>query len=216
MRMTPPAFKKLFAGVILMGMLSIPRAVAIADQCLSLSPSITQMGQTPYSPIKIRDLTGAEFKDLSILFQSLSGDWHGTAEDFFCRSNSDPSDITIERSTIRAKVRVDRTSNLNLSANLYSESNRTSFQKDVRLYLNDHQLRLNNDNSTGNVELLTVSGSKVAFFTRHALQTGTSGRSARQELFFTITKRSDEFTIEMRLYVLGKLSSGYTWNFSKK
>lgn len=214
--MIMPSLKKLRIGAMIVALLVVMIESPLAQECLSPSPSITQMGETPYDPIEVRKLTPSEFANLSKLFQSLTGDWRGEAEHFFCRSDQDPSDIAIERSIIRAKVQVDRNSNLNLSANLYSESDRTSYQKNLWLYLNDLKLRLNNDNSTGNVELQTVSEHKVAFFARHVLQTGTSGGSARQEPFYSVTRTPDEFTIEMRLYVRGKLSSGYTWTFSKK
>jgi len=189
---------------------------ALADECLSSSPSISQMGETPYDPIDVRELTSPEYQKLSKLFRSLDGNWHGTTEQFFCRSDGDPSDVDIDHPTIKAKVRVDRNSNLELSADLYSERDRTSSQENLWLYLNDRKLRLNNDNGTGDVELLSVSDDKVAFFIRHVLQSGISSGSARQERFFTITKAADEFTIKMSLYVQGRLSSGYTWRFKKE
>ncbi len=188
---------------------------AIAWECLSPSPSV-EMGETPYDPIDIRELTQSEFQVVAEMLKFMDGAWKGRAEQFFCRSDRDPTDLEVDTPTIKARVRVDRNNNLVLNAELYSERDRTSYQKNLRFYLNNRLFRINNDNGTGDVELLEVSGTKVAFFSRHVLQTNKTGGSARQEIFYALTKTPEGFTIEKRVYVQTKLSSGFVWNLTKE
>ncbi|MBT8341229.1 MAG: hypothetical protein HKP58_00990 [Desulfatitalea sp.] len=182
-----------------------------ARQCLSPSPTL-QKGEDPYGPIASRELTPSEHEQLVRLFKSLAGDWAGAAASFFCASAWNPDDVEHRRETIKARVQVDRGGNLQMAAELYSERERSSHQKHLRFYLNPNQLRLNNDNGTGDVELIEVADTRIAFLYRRMLP-GAGGSSIRQEYFFTLEKDADGFRIEEMLFVQGKLSSGYTWQF---
>ena len=186
---------------------------ATADECLSPSPTIAKGGD-PYGPMDTRDLTDSERRTLVRLFKSLEGDWKGTADTFFCQSYSDPSDVESGHETIKATVMIDRTGNLNLTAEFYSARWRTTSQKRIWLYLNDQRLRYNYDSGEGDVELTTVSENQVAFLYRRILQSGAGG-SSRQEFFIALTVDQLGFRIEENLYVQGRLSSGYTWQFER-
>ncbi len=187
---------------------------ATADQCLSPSPTVQNDGD-PFGPIEVRELTSDEHKSLVGLFTSLAGQWQGKSDTFFCRGRNDPEDVEFGHETIRkAKVKVDRKGNLHMEAEFYDEHRRSSSLKQLWLYLNQDLLRYNNDNGTGDVQLLSVSDSEVAFLLRSVLQQGMGG-SSRQEYFITLTRVSNGFRIEEKLYVQGRLSSGYTWQFER-
>jgi len=187
---------------------------ATADECLSPSPTV-QNGGDPYGRIDVRELTSDEHRSLVELFTSLAGQWQGRSDTFFCRSRNNPDDVEPGQETIRkARVKVDRKGNLELEAEFYDEKRRASSLKKLWLYLNGNVLRYNNDNGSGDVQLLSVSDSKVAFLYRSVLQQSMGG-SSRQEYFISLEKVSNGFVIEEKLYVQGKLSSGYTWQFEK-
>lgn len=184
-----------------------------AESCLSPSPTV-QNGGDPYGPINVRELTQEEHGTLEGLFKSLAGQWQGTSDTFFCRSSGNPEDVELGHETLKARIDVDRNGNLFMDARFYSEDRRTSSLKQMWFYLKNRSLRYNNDNGTGDVELIEISENRLAFLFRRVLQHGYSG-SSRQEYFLTLTKVMDGFRIEENLYVQGRLSSGYTWQFKR-
>jgi hypothetical protein len=187
---------------------------ATAGECLSPSPTVQNNGD-PFGPIEVRELAPDEHKNLVTLFNSLAGQWQGRSDTFFCRSRNNPDDVELGQETIRkARVDVDRNGNLQMDAEFYDEKRRAKSLKRMWLYLNNKLLRYNNDNGTGDVQLLSVSDTQVAFLFRNVLS-HRSGGSSRQEYFITLTKVSTGFRIEENLYVQGKLSSGYTWQFER-
>jgi hypothetical protein len=179
-----------------------------ADECLSLSPSI-QAGKDPYGAIAPRELTTAEHEGLARLFKSLAGDWQGTVDTFFCSSTVDPADEEREHKTTRAKVEVDHYGNLALRAELFSTEKKSASQETLRLYLNNRRVRIDHDTAAGDVELQAVTDRTLAFFYRRVAPSGAFGGSARREYFFTLQAEGNRFSYEQRLYVQGKLSSGY-------
>ncbi|MFZ1984059.1 MAG: hypothetical protein WAU91_06575 [Desulfatitalea sp.] len=187
---------------------------AVADECLSPSPSI-RAGKDPYAAIAPRELTPAEREGLTRLFKSLAGDWQGTADTFFCRSTADPADKEREHNTVRAKVEVDYNNNLALRADLFSPQRRSASQETLRFYLNNRRLRIDHDTGAGDVELQTVTDQGLTFFYRRVAPLGAFGGSARREYFVTLQAAGKGFSIEQIIYVQGKLSSGYTWRFER-
>lgn len=188
-------------------------SVGFGARCLSSSPTL-HAGKNPYAPIAVRDLSPAEQQTVRRLFASLVGDWHGRSESFFCSSADDPSEVERNRETIRASVRLDDRANLTLNANFYSQRQNTSRQEVLTLYLVDRRLRIDHDTGAGDVELIEVSGQTIAFLYRRVVPVGSSG-SLRQEYFFTLSADGDSFSIEQRLYIQRKLSSGQTWLFER-
>jgi hypothetical protein len=186
---------------------------AAANDCLSPSPT-TLKGGDPYGSLNPRELTPSEHQKLIRLFKSLNGDWQGTANTFFCRSSSDPSDVVLGHETIEATVNIDRNGNLYMRAEFYSERRRTKSRKKMWLFLNNQLLRYNNDSGEGDVELTTVLENQVAFLYRRILQS-VYGGSTRQEFFISLMAIQNGFRIEERLYVQGRLSSGHTWQFNR-
>jgi hypothetical protein len=184
-----------------------------AAQCLSPSPTL-RAGKKSYAPIAVRDLSPVEQQAVRRLFTSLVGNWHGGAESFFCSSADDPSDVERDRETIRATIRLEDHTNLTLNASFYSRRKNASRQEALTLYQVDHRLRIDHDTGAGDVDLIEVSEQTIAFLYRRVLPVGRSG-SLRQEYFFTLSANADTFTIEQRLYIQGKLSSGQTWRFQR-
>lgn len=191
---------------LLVGLTMAP--CAWADACLSPSPSI-RAGKDPYGAIAPRELTPAEQEGLARLFKSLAGDWQGTVDTFFCSSTVDPADEEREHKTARAKVEVDHYGNLALWADLFSPEKRSASYETLRLYLNNRRLRIDHDTAAGDVELQTVTHQTLAFFYRRVAPSGAFGGSARREYFFTLQAEGNRFSFEQKIYVQGKLSSGY-------
>lgn len=183
--------------------------LCVGAQCLGPSPTLRQ-GKNPYAPVSVRKLTPAEQQMTGDLFKSLAGDWHGQAESFFCTSADDPAEIERDRETIKADIGVDYYGNLSLNAAFYSRREKTSRQQVLTLYRNQGMLRIDHDTGAGDVQLIEVSDTRLAFLYRRVVPVGGSG-SSRREYFFTLTTDGDSFTIEQRLYIQGKLSSGHTW-----
>jgi hypothetical protein len=185
-----------------------------AGQCLSPSPT-TLAGGKSYAPIQDRELTAGELGTLQALFKSIDGEWRGSSDTFFCKSISDPDDVEPARLTIKARARVDRNGNLEMTAELYNPQERTGYQQILRLFLNDNRLRIDHDTGAGDVELIEINDRKVAFLYRRTTPTGTSGASNRSEYFFTLLAGEKSLTIEQLIYVQAKLSSGYTWQLHR-
>jgi hypothetical protein len=199
-------------AALLVGLVMAPRAWA--DECLSLSPSI-RAGKDPYAAIAPRELTPAEHGELARLFRSLAGDWQGTVETFFCSSTADPADEEREHKTARATVAVDHYNNLALRADLFSSEKKTASQETLWLYLNNRRLRIDHDTAAGDVELQTATDRSLAFSYRRVAPSGAFGGSARREYFFTLQAEGNRFSFEQKIYVQGKLSSGYICRFER-
>ncbi len=187
---------------------------AYAEGCYTPSPTV-QKGQDPYAPVKSRDLSRAEYQRLKTLFSSLDGNWKGTGSELFCRGSQDAPRKEIATYTIKARIRVDYYGNLILTAELYSEKNRTNHQENLYLYLKNKRLRVNSDDGAGDVELINMSTNAVAFFNR-TLQPGAHyGGSLRRETFGTIHANNQVFTLKRNLYIHSKFNAQMQWQLKR-
>ena len=204
------AYQSICAALAVLAMVSVTVPAAGARQCLSPSPT-TLSGKKSYAPIEVRDLTRDEQQRVEQLLKSLDGDWHGTGGTFFCRSISDPDDVESTSATIRATAQVDYYGNFSMTADLTDHAANTSYQRTVRLYLDDHRLRIDHDTGAGDVQLIEITDHTIAFLYRRVNPTGQGSGSTRSEYFFTLHREGDRLTIEQNIYVQAKLSSGYRW-----
>ncbi|RJQ65202.1 MAG: hypothetical protein C4519_28750 [Desulfobacteraceae bacterium] len=188
-------------------------SICFGAQCLSLSPTL-RGAKNAYAPITVRELTPGEQEGLGRLFRSLAGTWQGRADSFFCRSAEDPADVENDQEIMHAKVSVDYYGNWYMSADFYSAGKKAGRQEMLTLYQNNRKLRIDHDTGVGDVELIEVSDTTIAFLYRRFLSIGRSG-SSRREHFFTLKAAGGSFTIEQLLYIQGKLSSGQTWRFER-
>ncbi|KJS28413.1 MAG: hypothetical protein VR64_24720 [Desulfatitalea sp. BRH_c12] len=205
----PEIWFGLLVGAVVGGVLVQP---SFAEQCLAPSPTLLK-GEDPYAPIKDRDLTPGENDTLKRLYQSLTGNWRATAETFFCTSADDPDDVDSDRATGQAKVVVDYSGDLTMTAEFYSPRQKSSHQEILHMFQSNNRLRIEHDTGAGDVELIDISGHTISCLYRRIVPMGKG--SSRREFFFTLHAAADAFTIEQQLYIQGRLSSGQSWHFKR-
>jgi hypothetical protein len=188
-------------------------AAAFGAECLSLSPTL-QAGKNPYVAIVVRELAPDEKEILGRVFGSLPGSWKGSAESFFCRSAENPEDVAKDVESGKVRISVDYDGNLVMTADFYSDRDRTGRQEQLNLFRNDNRLRFDHDTGAGDVELIEISDARIAFLYRRVLQMGRG--SSRREHYFTLALDGGAITIDRKLYIQGKLSSGEVWRLKKE
>ena len=189
-------------------------APAYGAQCLDDSPTV-RAGKDPYAAIDARDLTQTEYHRIKSLFESLAGEWQGTATEFFCMDIKDPADKKTEQYTLKARVQVDYFGNFLLNVELYSPREHVTHPELMRFYLDEKRLRINTRSDAGDVQLLAVEDQKIQFLYRLLLP-GDDGKGTIHKEFFVLLSTGDNaFSIRQRIYSQGRLSSEQEWNFTR-
>jgi hypothetical protein len=203
----------ILAGLAVCSFLMCGSSAAFAGRCLSSSPTIEE-GKNPYAPITVRELTANEQEILERMFKSLSGAWSGGAESFFCRSAENPEDVETDAETARGRIQVDYEGNLAMTLNFHSPGKRTTRQGRLNLFRSSGMLRFDHDKDPGNVEVIEISDAGLAFLYRRVINTGLG--SSRREFFLALACGDGTVTIEQKLYIQGRLSSGEVWRLKKE
>jgi hypothetical protein len=182
-------------------------------QCHDLSPTI-KAGRKFTSPNAAKALTGAQYRQIKALLESLEGDWVGDATQATCTS-ADSNDQEIETFTIDAEAKMGWSSDFLLRAEFYSPKEHTHQQETLRLYLNERYLRINYDSGIGDLELIDVSEDKLEWRYLIRVQNRGNAGGIYIEYFYRIAKSPGAFTVHKDIYTQGRLSATYDWRFSR-
>jgi hypothetical protein len=182
-------------------------------QCHDLSPTI-KAGRKFTAPNAAKALTGAEYRQIKALLESLEGDWVGDATQATCRS-ADSEDQEIEAFTIDAEAKMDRSGEFLLRGEFYSAKEHTHQQEALRLYLNERYLRINYDSGIGDLDLIDLSEDKIDLRYLIRVQNRGNAGGIYNEYFYRIEKSPSGFTVHQDIYTQGRLSAKYDWRFRR-
>jgi hypothetical protein len=183
---------------------------AAAEECYSPSPSYMG-GQTPFDPIKIRELSRSEQQMLSALFYSMHGRWKGNGEEIQCWGNLESHRLERVLYDLDAEGSRSLRERLRLRIRLYSKTEKTNQPLEISFYLIDNLLRFNEEDGVGDVELIELSQNRVRF-----LQRGRSGPATlHREVFIDLTADRKSFTFKRRVYTQGRFTFARKLHFRR-
>ena len=202
-------------GIFCVLVLSMASHNLYAVECFSPPPSVLN-GRGLFEEIVSRNLNQSEQNDLKSLFDSLEGDWAGTAEVLICDSREGVLERQTETYSLKAEIEMDRSGNFFLSAEFYSREKSARHQDGVRLYLNGQVLSMEPNNTISDIEVLAASDDELSYVKKSRRRSG-SGAPTVQEFVITIKKTGDSsFVFEKVFFLQGRLISISTWHLEKQ
>ena len=207
---------RIFTTVIFCALvLSMVNHNLYAVECFSPPPSVLN-GRGLFEDIVSRHLSQLEQTDLKSLFESLEGDWAGTAEVFICDSREGVLEKQTEAYSLKAEIEMDRSGNFFLGVEFYSREKNSRHQDGIRLYLNGPVLSMEPNNNISDIEILAASYDELSYV-KKSRRTSGSGAPTVQEFVITIKKLDDSsFVFERVFFLRGRLISINTWHLEKQ
>lgn len=187
---------------------------AFSAECLDKSPTAAT-GKNPYGPMEIRELNQGELEMTRRLLKSLDGQWKGRAEEVACNP-ADSEEKEVRVYSIKAKAKTDHYGNFFMKIELYSAKERTTHQKTLRFYIYENLLRINHDNGTGDVEIISLTKQKIELRRRALLRNKHNRGGIHKEFFFEMNVGPDGFSVSRDIYTQNRLSEQHLWTFSKR
>lgn len=153
-------------AILLLGLL-LGAGAAWSEQSVPATPEALgcgdPAGEGGFAPVKPRALTDGERRDLDRLFERLQGKWSGRKTEIVCMLSG-----SLKRHGFRATLDVRHSGRaLELSGEDVRQDGEARQRYRRRFYSTPDGLRVDNPSSLGDVELLRISDSALAFVRRY-------------------------------------------------
>ncbi|MEJ2136772.1 MAG: hypothetical protein P8X86_16195, partial [Desulfofustis sp.] len=190
----------------------------LSSECFSPSYSI-QQGRGEFEAVIPRELMASEYRDLQELFGSLDGKWAGNAMVLLCQGSPDNIRKAIETYSVESEGKMVSTSSgrrFDLETILYSREKKESHQQNFHFYLDSKKLALAPDISTSDIELISITPSKLVYV-KNRQPGGERGAYSVRETLVAIEKTGNaSFLIERLNYYNGILVAIDNWQLRNK
>ena len=145
--------------VILVGLLNLTPASA-AD-CFSLSPQAAS-GKA-FEPVRARELTSSEQRQIDTLFRKMAQQWEGETQGYFCMGTENSPRKKPDNYQVTAKVKRDSSGNIRLEADLFSPQKKIRRRENLRLFSSHDVLRIDVNSRSGDVGLVSLDNQHLEF-----------------------------------------------------
>ncbi|WP_211826979.1 hypothetical protein [Kistimonas asteriae] len=145
--------------IMLVGLLGLT-PVSAAD-CFSASP-LAASGKA-FEPTEARKLTSSEQRQIDTLFRKMAKQWEGETHGYFCMGTENTPRKKPDNYQLTATVKQDSSGNIRLEADLYSPQKKTSRRETLRLFSSRDFLRIDVNNASGDVALVSLDNQHLTF-----------------------------------------------------
>ena len=145
--------------IMLVGLLGLT-PVSAAD-CFSASPLVAS-GKA-FEPTEARKLTSSEQRQIDTLFRKMAKQWEGETHGYFCIGTENTPRKKPDTYQLTATVKQDSSGNIRLEADLYSPQKKTSRRETLRLFSSRDFLRIDVNNASGDVALVSLDNQHLTF-----------------------------------------------------
>jgi hypothetical protein len=203
-----------FTSTILVALSLSFTPAMVSATCFEPSPLIPR-GADPYTELNATQLSSGQRNTINKFLRSLRGRWLGTARGYFCSGTVRSPKQVSDNASLTINFDTNGRDKVVMNATLTASGKRVTRSERLQLILGASSLRVNGDNAASEVQLLSASGSSIAFAIKNQRTRGNGSRGLA-EVHRYISVSATQLSIEFVVYSQGGLSSSSRWTARKR